>query len=66
MYAISFVSRFMETPKETHWQAMERIVKYVNRTKQYGILYIATSDFRLVGYIESDWAGNVDDKKSTS
>jgi len=28
-------------------------------------LYIATSDFKLVGYIDSDWAGSVDDRKST-
>ena len=33
MYAISFVSRFMETPKKTHWQAAKRILKYVNGTK---------------------------------
>ena len=51
----------METTKETHWQAAKRILRYVNGTKQYGILYIATSDFRLVGYTDSDWAGSVDD-----
>eukprot|EP00253_Pinus_taeda_P008751 PITA_08751 len=66
VYAVSLVSRFMETPKETHWQATKRILRYVNGTKQYGILYTATSDFRLVSYTDNDWAGSVDDKKSTS
>ena len=33
MYAISLVSRFMETPKETHWQETKRIMRYVNGTK---------------------------------
>eukprot|EP00253_Pinus_taeda_P031819 PITA_31819 len=65
MYAVSLVSRFMETPKETHWQAMKRILRYVNGTKHYGILYMATSDFRLVAYIDSDWDGSVDDRKNT-
>eukprot|EP00253_Pinus_taeda_P011834 PITA_11834 len=65
MYAISLVSRFIETPKETHWQAAKRIQRYVNGTKQYGILYIATSDFWLVGYT-NDWACSFDDRKSTS
>ena len=27
MYAVSFLSKFMETPKETHWQAVKRILK---------------------------------------
>eukprot|EP00253_Pinus_taeda_P014297 PITA_14297 len=34
MYAVSLVSRFMETPKETHWQAAKRILRYANGTKQ--------------------------------
>eukprot|EP00253_Pinus_taeda_P011023 PITA_11023 len=66
IYAVSLVSRFMETPKETHWQATKMILRYVNGTKQYGILYTTTSDFRLVGYTDNDWAGSVDDKKSMS
>ena len=43
MYVVSLVSRFMETPKETHWQAAKRILRYVNGTKQYGVLYTTTS-----------------------
>eukprot|EP00253_Pinus_taeda_P026863 PITA_26863 len=61
MYVVSLVSRFMETPKETHWQAAKMILRYVNGTKQYGILYTTTSDFRFVGYTDIDWAGSVDD-----
>lgn len=54
LYAVSLVSRFMEKPKETHWQATKRILRYVNGTKEYGILYTVTNDFRLVGYTYSD------------
>jgi len=42
MYVVSLVSRFMETSKETHWQAAKRILRYVNGTKEYVILYVAT------------------------
>lgn len=66
MYAVSSISRFMETPKETHWLAAKRILRYVNGTKAYGILYGATNHFKLVGYMDSDWAGSLDDRKSTS
>lgn len=54
MYAVSLVSRFMETPKETHWQVVKSILRYVNGTKQYGVLYTTTSDFRLVAYTDGD------------
>eukprot|EP00253_Pinus_taeda_P004727 PITA_04727 len=66
MYAMSLVSRFILTPKETHWQAMKRILRYINGKKQHGILYTRTSDFMLVGYTDSDWVGRVDDRKNTS
>jgi len=66
MYAVSLVSIFMETPKETHWQITKRILRHVNGTKQYGIQYAATNDFRLVSYTNSDWVGSVDERKSMS
>eukprot|EP00253_Pinus_taeda_P004625 PITA_04625 len=66
MRAVSLISRFMERPKETHWQATKRILRYVNGTKGFGILYSSSESFMLTGYMDSDWAGSVDDRKSTS
>eukprot|EP00253_Pinus_taeda_P016785 PITA_16785 len=65
MYVVSLVLRLMEIPKDTHWKEAKRILKYVNETKEYGIFYIATKDFRVVGYTNNDWAGSVNDRKST-
>eukprot|EP00253_Pinus_taeda_P022758 PITA_22758 len=66
MFAISLISRFMETPKEAHWQAAKRILRYVKGTKKFGILYNVSEHSDLVGYTDSDWARSVDDRKSTS
>src|ERR1700733_10096268 len=66
MYAVSLISRFMERPKEAHWQAAKRILRYVKGTKRFGILYNVSEHSDLVGYTDSDWAGSVDDRKSTS
>eukprot|EP00253_Pinus_taeda_P018881 PITA_18881 len=65
MFAVSLISRFMERPKETHWQATKRILRYVKGTKRFGILYTSSESSDLVGYTDSDWAGSVDDQKST-
>eukprot|EP00253_Pinus_taeda_P018666 PITA_18666 len=66
MYAVSLISRFMERPKEAHWQVAKRILRYVKGTKMFGILYNVSEHSDLVGYTDSDWAGSVDDRKSTS
>ena len=66
MHVVSLISRFMEKPKDAHWQAGKRILRYVKGTKRYGILYTATECSDLVGYTDSDWVGSVDDRKSTS
>jgi hypothetical protein len=39
MYRVSLISRFMETPKESHWKAGKIILRYVNGTKYFGIKY---------------------------
>ncbi|XP_050919654.1 secreted RxLR effector protein 161-like [Lathyrus oleraceus] len=42
------------------------ILKYVNGTCDYGMLYSHDSNSMLVGYCDDDWVGSVDDRKSTS
>ena len=65
MHSVSLIFRIMETPKDSHWQARKRILRYVNRTEGFGILYITNDDFKLVGYTDSYWAESLDDRKST-
>jgi hypothetical protein len=65
-YAVSFISRFMTSPKVEHWIATKRVLRYVKGTLDFGILYNRSKDPRLCGYTDSDWAGFVDDRKSTS
>ncbi|KAK4389894.1 Retrovirus-related Pol polyprotein from transposon TNT 1-94 [Sesamum angolense] len=47
-------------------QAAKRILRYLRGTKDFEIWYKSTNDAKLVGYTDSDWAGSVDDMKSTS
>ena len=45
---------------------MTRIFKYLKGTSNYGIWYDRSSDFTLCAYTNSNWVGNMDDRKSTS
>uniref|UniRef100_A0A251VEZ8 Putative zinc finger, CCHC-type n=1 Tax=Helianthus annuus TaxID=4232 RepID=A0A251VEZ8_HELAN len=66
MFAVSKVSRFIENPKKSHWEAAKRILKYIKGTLDQGIIYSKGNKQKLVGYSDSDYAGNLDDSKSTS
>jgi hypothetical protein len=65
-FSVSLLSRFMHCASELHLQAAKRIVRYVKGTISYGIKYSHLQNFMLHGYSDSDWAGSVDDMKSTS
>ncbi|KAL0358403.1 UNVERIFIED_CONTAM: Retrovirus-related Pol polyprotein from transposon RE2 [Sesamum angustifolium] len=66
MFATSLISRFMQSTSQVHYAAAKRILRYLRGTKDFGIWYKSTNDAKLVRYTDSDWAGSVDDMKSTS
>eukprot|EP00253_Pinus_taeda_P034587 PITA_34587 len=65
-FVVGLVARFMQTPRESHWKAAKRILRYVRGTVQFGIHYNAEASPLLVGFTDSDWAGEPDDRKSTA
>ena len=65
-FGVGLLSRFMEEPRESHWQAAKRILSCVKGTMNDGILYFANNVVKLVGYTDSDWAGDIATRKSTS
>lgn len=64
-YAIGSCSRFMEKPSQMHANAVKRILKYVKGTLNFGIYYESNCDFGLRGYSDADYAGDVDNRRST-
>jgi hypothetical protein len=65
-YAVSYISRFMQAPKTEHWTATKRVLRYVKGTLDFGILYGKSKEPQLCGYSDLDWAGSMDDRKSTT
>ncbi|XP_015163075.1 uncharacterized mitochondrial protein AtMg00810-like [Solanum tuberosum] len=60
------LSRYMESPKEMHLLAAKRIFRYLQGTTNYGLFYAKGEKADLVGFTDSDFAGDLDDRKSTS
>ncbi|XP_026429328.1 uncharacterized protein LOC113325347 [Papaver somniferum] len=65
-YAVHVVSQFMSAPRTTHFAAIIRILRYIKGTLYQGLQFSSKSDLRLHTYTDSDWAGDVTDRRSTS
>ena len=66
MFAASLLSRFMQSPSRVHYGAAKRVLRYIKGTFDHGLWYMKGDINRLQGYADSDWAGCLDDSKSTS
>ena len=59
-------SMYQAEPKMSHLTRVKMILKYINSTSDYGILYSHSESSMLIGYCDADWVGSADDGKSTS
>ena len=66
IYSVSYLSPFMSKPYSNHMTAAKRILRYVKGTTDYGLKYKSDKECELIGYYDCDYAGDLDDTKSTS
>jgi len=66
MFIVGLISRYMEKLTEMHLQASKRILRYLKGTMELGIGYRKGSEWSLITFVDSDYAGDVDDRKNTS
>ncbi|RVX19140.1 Retrovirus-related Pol polyprotein from transposon RE1 [Vitis vinifera] len=66
-YALSVVSQYMHNTGEQHMNAVMRILRYLKNAPRKGILFAKNVDHQSIEvYTDADWAGAVDDRRSTS
>ncbi|XP_073294570.1 secreted RxLR effector protein 161-like [Primulina huaijiensis] len=66
LFDVCICSRFQSNPKQSHYIAAKRILKYLKGTQNVGLWYPNDSSFNLIGYSDADYAGCKLDRKSTS
>jgi hypothetical protein len=65
-FVVGVCPRYQADPKMSHLTQVKRILKYINNTSDYGILYSSCENTKLIGYYDADLAESADDRKSTS
>ena len=64
-YAVNRVCQYLQAPRDTHWAAVKRILRYVQFTLTFGMHIRPTSSRVLSAFSDADWAGSPDDRRST-
>ena len=62
---MSVVSQFLQSPCDSHWDVVIRILHYIKGTPGQWVLYENRGHTQIVGYCDADWAGSLADRRLT-
>ena len=65
VHAVGVVSKFMSRPRKQHWEAVKWILRYLKGSSDTS-LYFTGASLKLQGYVDVDFAGDIDSRKSTT
>ena len=65
-FSVSVVSQFLQSPCDSHWDAVICILRYIKSAPGQGVLYENRGHTQVIGYTYADWAGSPTDRRSTS
>ena len=63
-FAVGVLSRFMSCPEQDHMRAAKGVLRYLRGTTRLGVVYGGSEP--LQGFVDADWAGDVDGRRSTT
>ncbi|GKB26617.1 ribonuclease H-like domain-containing protein [Tanacetum coccineum] len=64
-YAVPQICIYMHDPREPHFSALKRILRYVRGTLDHGLELFSSSTTSLVAYTDTDWDGCPATRRST-
>ncbi|KAL4319722.1 hypothetical protein GQ457_18G015860 [Hibiscus cannabinus] len=65
-FAVGMLGRYQSNPGIDHWRAAKKVLRYLKGIKEYMLTYERSDHLEVIGYSDSDFAGCVDSRKSTS
>lgn len=66
LFATSVLAKYNANPKEKHWTAAKRVLRYLKGTSDFGITFTRSNQFNLTAYSDADWAGDKENRRSIS
>ncbi|GBP36997.1 Retrovirus-related Pol polyprotein from transposon TNT 1-94 [Eumeta japonica] len=66
MFAVSTVSRFLNSHDQSHWNAVKKIFKYLKGTLSFGLCFRSNENNTLESYSDADYANDPVTRRSTT
>lgn len=63
-YVVCNLARFSSEPTKEHWTTLKHVLHYLKGTPNYGILYSQKDTVECVGFSDTDWAEDINNRKS--
>lgn len=63
-YIVGMLGRYLSNPDIDHWIAAKRVIRYLQKTKNYMLTYKRLDHLEVVGYSDSDFVRCQDSRKS--
>ena len=63
---VSVLRRYLSDLGQRYWTVAKKVMKYFQGTKNYMLTYRWSSDLTCTSYLDSDFTGCPNDKKSTT
>ncbi|XP_057775517.1 uncharacterized mitochondrial protein AtMg00810-like [Salvia miltiorrhiza] len=64
-FMVNKLSQYLQTPTENQWKACKRLLRYLKGTLHYSLTFSPSSYLHLKVFSDADWAGSIEDRKST-
>ncbi|KAM1627938.1 hypothetical protein COP1_016316 [Malus domestica] len=64
-FIVGLLGRFQSNPGESHWIAAKKVLRYLQRTKEFMLMYGREDCLEIIGYTDLDLARDLDEMKST-
>ncbi len=63
-FTVNKLSQYMHQPTLLHWQAVKQLLRYLKHTITHGLHLLPSTTTVLQAFINADWAGSRDDRRS--
>ena len=65
-FPVSLLARFQANPGREHWNALMHVIGYIKNTLDYGLTYSRDSELSPTAFVDADYGGCMDTRRSTS
>ena len=60
-FIVNVLGRYLPKPRHDDWVAAKKVMRYLQRTKDFMLVYWRVDNLKVVGYLDSDFGGYFDD-----